>query len=74
MWPCRQRDHQEAGDKGKEIHPGFGNANKLMNRLLMCGEAYSLRIDTLDGGNLRNASRRPRSPVRGRLLVPSSCA
>jgi dipeptidase D len=65
---------KKPGTKGKEIHSGFGNANKLMNRLLMCGEAHGMRIDTLDGGSLRNASRRPRSPVRGRSLVPSSCA
>jgi hypothetical protein len=47
---------KKPGTKGKDIHPGFGNANKPMNRLPMHGEAYGMRIDTLDGRSLRNAS------------------
>lgn len=43
------------GHSGTDIHRGYGNANKLMNRLLMCGEAHGLRIVTIDGGSLRNA-------------------
>jgi dipeptidase D len=43
------------GHSGTDIHRGFGNANKLMNRLLMCGEGHGLRIATIDGGSLRNA-------------------
>jgi dipeptidase D len=43
------------GHSGTDIHRGFGNANKLMNRLLMQGEAHGIRIATIDGGSLRNA-------------------
>jgi len=42
------------GHSGMDIHKGFGNANKLMNRIL-----YALRndikIQQIDGGGLRNA-------------------
>ena len=42
------------GHSGMDIHKGYGNANKLMNRLL-----YALRNDMqiveIDGGSLRNA-------------------
>lgn len=43
------------GHSGTDIHIGRGNANKLMNRLLMHGEALGLLLATLDGGSLRNA-------------------
>lgn len=43
------------GHSGTDIHRGFGNANKLMNRLLMAGETHGLRIASIDGGSLRNA-------------------
>ena len=39
-----------------DIHKGFGNANKIMNRLLFDGfENFGLRISEIDGGSLRNA-------------------
>ena len=41
------------GHSGMDIHLGRGNANKLMNRLLM--GAGPLKIHQIDGGGLRNA-------------------
>ena len=44
------------GHSGMDIHMGYGNANKLMARLLCDGfDRYGLRISRIDGGNLRNA-------------------
>lgn len=44
------------GHSGMDIHKGFGNANKIMNRLLYHGsENYGLQISEIDGGGLRNA-------------------
>lgn len=44
------------GHSGMDIHRGFGNANKIMNRLLFEGfESFGLRIASIDGGGLRNA-------------------
>jgi len=46
----------QGGHSGMDIHRGFGNANKLMNRLIYNGnENYGLRISEIDGGSLRNA-------------------
>lgn len=44
------------GHSGMEIHKGLGNANKLMNRLLLnASENYGLQLAKLEGGGLRNA-------------------
>ncbi|ULT24125.1 M20/M25/M40 family metallo-hydrolase [Sphingobacterium sp. E70] len=44
------------GHSGMDIHKGFANANKVMNRLLFkANERYGLRIASLLGGSLRNA-------------------
>ena len=44
------------GHSGIDIHRGFGNANKIMNRLLADGaEKYTIRIAEVNGGSLRNA-------------------
>lgn len=44
------------GHSGMDIHKGRGNANKLMNRLLInLHKAFDLEISSLDGGSLRNA-------------------
>lgn len=43
------------GHSGTDIHKGLGNANKIMNRLLMTGEEHGLRIASVEGGSLRNA-------------------
>ncbi|MCX2678505.1 aminoacyl-histidine dipeptidase [Galbibacter sp. EGI 63066] len=46
----------QGGHSGMDIHRGFGNANKIMNRLLFDGfENFGLRISKIDGGGLRNA-------------------
>lgn len=46
----------QGGHSGMDIHKGFGNANKLMNRMLFDGFSnYGLRIASIDGGSLRNA-------------------
>ena len=42
------------GHSGMDIHKGFGNANKIMNRLLY-GTQEFVRISEIDGGSLRNA-------------------
>jgi len=43
------------GHSGMDIHKGLGNANKIMNRLLLEGESIGIRIAEIDGGGLRNA-------------------
>ena len=44
------------GHSGMDIHKGFGNANKIMNRLLFDGfENFGLQIAEISGGSLRNA-------------------
>ncbi|MDA0972915.1 MAG: aminoacyl-histidine dipeptidase [Bacteroidetes bacterium] len=43
------------GHSGMDIHKGLGNANKIMNRILLAAEEYGIRISGIDGGGLRNA-------------------
>lgn len=44
------------GHSGMEIHKGLGNANKIMNRLLLVADnACGIVINAIDGGGLRNA-------------------
>lgn len=44
------------GHSGGDIHLGRGNANKIMNRLLLLlTQAYNIGIAEIDGGSLRNA-------------------
>ncbi|MCA1756516.1 MAG: aminoacyl-histidine dipeptidase [Bacteroidales bacterium] len=44
------------GHSGDEIHRGFGNSVKIMNRLLLdIDSMFGIRISTFNGGNLRNA-------------------
>lgn len=46
----------QGGHSGMDIHKGFGNANKIMNRLLYHGfEHTNIKIAELEGGSLRNA-------------------
>ncbi|ATA89853.1 cytosol nonspecific dipeptidase [Capnocytophaga stomatis] len=46
----------QGGHSGMDIHKGFGNVNKIMNRLLFDGfENFGLRIAEVNGGGLRNA-------------------
>ena len=44
------------GHSGMDIYKGRGNANKLMNRILLnAAVEFDLRISMIDGGGLRNA-------------------
>ena len=44
------------GHSGMDIHKGRGNANKLMNRILLfITEKVAIEIASIDGGSLRNA-------------------
>lgn len=46
----------KGGHSGLDIHLGRGNANKIMNVLLMkAGEKYGVRLAEVNGGSLRNA-------------------
>ena len=44
----------QGGHSGMDIHKGFGNANKLMNRVLYAVN-HCIAIQDIDGGSLRNA-------------------
>ncbi len=43
------------GHSGAEIHLGLGNANKIMNRVLLLAQDHGMRLASVDGGGLRNA-------------------
>ena len=44
------------GHSGMDIHKGLGNANKLMNRVLLeCTKNAKVYVSKVDGGGLRNA-------------------
>lgn len=44
------------GHSGDDIHKGYGNSNKILNRFLLHGSReFGLRLSFFDGGNLRNA-------------------
>ena len=44
------------GHSGDEIHKGYGNSVKIMNRLLWnLSNNFSIALNNFDGGNLRNA-------------------
>ena len=46
----------QGGHSGMDIHKGFGNANKIMNRLLFNGMLkHDIQVAEIDGGSLRNA-------------------
>jgi len=52
------------GHSGMDIHKGRGNANKLMNRILLyIGQKVALEIASIDGGSLRNAIPRESAAV-----------
>jgi dipeptidase D len=47
-----------------EIHIGYGNANKIMNRILDgASHRFGLRLSSLEGGSLRNAIPRESTAV-----------
>ncbi len=44
------------GHSGDDIQKGYANANKLLNRILFdARQAFNIDVNTIDGGNLRNA-------------------
>ncbi len=46
----------KGGHSGDDINKGLGNANKMLNRFLWTyKEQFQLKLNTFDGGNLRNA-------------------
>lgn len=46
----------QGGHSGMDIHKGFGNANKIMNRLLFNAmEKFDIQLSEINGGSLRNA-------------------
>lgn len=54
----------QGGHSGMDIHKGFGNANKLMNRFLYAiDQDFDIRISEIDGGGLRNAIPRESSSI-----------
>ncbi|MEX0982550.1 MAG: aminoacyl-histidine dipeptidase [Bacteroidales bacterium] len=54
----------QGGHSGDEIHKGFGNAIKLMNRMLWnMDQRFKIHIASFEGGKLRNAIPREASAV-----------
>lgn len=44
------------GHSGDDIHKGYGNSNKILNRFLWnATKQFNIRINKFEGGNLRNA-------------------
>jgi len=57
------------GHSGDDIHRGYGNSNKILNRFLWTSaNKYDIRISHIDGGNLRNAIPRDATAT---ILVPA---
>ena len=60
----------KGGHSGDEINKGLANANKILNRFLWCKkDEIKLRLNTFDGGNLRNAIAREAYAI---VLVPKN--
>ena len=60
----------KGGHSGDDINRGRGCANKLINRMLWTGTYHhSMRLSTIDGGNLRNAIAREAEAV---VTVPEA--
>ncbi len=56
------------GHSGMDIYKGRGNANKIMNRILLNAfEKFGIQISSIDGGSLRNAI--PRESV-AEFVIP----
>lgn len=57
----------KGGHSGDDINKGLGNANKILNRLVYkAAQMYGVRINSFNGGNLRNAIAREAEAI---LLV-----
>ncbi len=60
------------GHSGMDIYKGRGNANKLLNRILLVASSkIELQVSTIDGGGLRNAI--PREAI-AEMAVPAAQA
>lgn len=60
----------KGGHSGLDIHLGRGNANKIMNSLLMdATDKFGLRLASINGGSLRNAIPRESFSV---VVVPDT--
>jgi len=60
----------KGGHSGLDINLGRGNANLIINRLMLnASERYGLRLASIDGGSLRNAIPREAFAV---VVVPES--
>lgn len=60
----------KGGHSGDEINKGLANANKILNRFLWCKkDKFELKLNTFDGGNLRNAIAREAWAI---ILVPEN--
>lgn len=58
------------GHSGMDIYKGRGNANKIMNRILLAAsEKFGIQISSIDGGSLRNAI--PRESV-SEIVIPEN--
>lgn len=63
----------QGGHSGMDIHKGYGNANVLMNSMLLCFcERFAVQLCTIHGGSLRNAI--PRESVVEIYLPVSQAA
>ncbi len=62
------------GHSGDDIHKGYGNANKIINRFLWnATNKFNIRISKFEGGNLRNAIPRESYAiitVKEKYLIP----
>jgi dipeptidase D len=60
----------QGGHSGDEIHRGFGNSIKILNRFLWnADQRFKIRLVSLEGGKARNAIPREAGAV---ILVPAS--
>jgi dipeptidase D len=62
------------GHSGDDIHKGYGNSNKIITRFIWsASQKYNIRLNKIEGGNLRNAIPREASAivtVKEKYLVP----
>jgi len=62
------------GHSGDDIHKGYGNSNKILNRFLWnASNLFNIRLSKFDGGNLRNAIPREAFAivtVKEKYLIP----
>jgi len=60
----------KGGHSGDEINKGHANANKILNRFLWCNkDEFDIKLNTFDGGNLRNAIAREAFAI---VLIPEN--